>query len=120
MGVSMGAIKEQAETHQEVTLDDCWNRIGVWGNEKPRCPKLEQVVHCANCTIYSNAGRLLLDRGADLEYLENWSAQLKKVVSRTEHNTMSVLVFRIANEWLALSTRLFREVGAVSVIHRVP
>ena len=116
----MGAIKEQAVIHQEIELDDCWNRIGVWGKEKPRCPKMDQVIHCANCNVYSNAGRLLLDRGADQDYLHRWSDQLKDAVTKPEHNTMSVLVFRIAKEWLALPTRFFQEVVEMRVIHRIP
>ena len=51
-------------------IDDCWNRIGVWGTETPRCPKLEDVVHCRNCEVYSAAGRLVLERRLPLRTRE--------------------------------------------------
>jgi chemotaxis-related protein WspD len=104
----------------EVIINDCWNRIGVWGNQKPRCPELDKVVHCANCKVYSNSGRMLLDREADPEYIAKWTGQLSEVKRKKDETSVSVVVFRIANEWLALPARLFQEVVNMRVFHRVP
>ena len=41
-------------------LDDCWNRIGVFGQRS--CPELLSCVHCRNCSVYSAAGHSLFER----------------------------------------------------------
>lgn len=116
----MAGIKGSNENQAGIVIDDCWNRIGVWGNEKPRCQELDHVIHCVNCKIYSGAGRLLLDRQADENYIINWSEQIEKKKTKRHGNAVSVVVFRIANEWLALNARLFQEVVEMRVVHRVP
>jgi len=116
----MEGVKESSKDQAGVVIDDCWNRIGVWGNEKPRCQKLDNVIHCINCKVYSGAGRLLLDRQADEAYIINWSEQIEKKKSERHENAVSVVVFRVANEWLALNARLFQEVVEMRVVHRVP
>jgi chemotaxis-related protein WspD len=105
---------------QAIVIDDCWNRIGVWGRERPRCPKLDSVIHCMNCQVYSGAGRQLLDRVPHQDYIAGWTEQLKQEKSRKYGNLVSAVVFRIAGEWLALSARLFQEVVEMRVVHRVP
>ena len=104
----------------EVVINDCWNRIGVWGNQKPRCPELEKVIHCANCKVYSTSGRMLLDRVADPAYIEKWTGQLRETKPKKDQNSVSIVVFRIANEWLALPARLFQEVVQMRIVHRIP
>ena len=116
----MSTLKSNTKIASEIHIDDCWNRIGVWGNEKPRCPELDKVIHCANCKVYSNSGRLLLDREADLDYIKSWTDQLKQIKKKKDQNSLSVVVFRIAEEWLALPARLFQEVVDMRVVHRVP
>lgn len=116
----MSGVKELRKDQADIVIDDCWNRIGVWGNEKPRCQKLDHVIHCVNCKVYSGAGRLLLDRPADEEYISNWSEQLKSKKARRNENEVSVVVFRIGCEWLALNARLFHEVVEMRVVHHVP
>jgi len=106
--------------HPDLVIDDCWNRIGVWGRAKPRCPKLDSVIHCMNCRVYSGAGRQLLDRMPQQEYIAGWTEQLKQEKNRKYENMVSAVMFRIANEWLALSARMFQEVVEMRVVHRVP
>lgn len=116
----MSGVKEMHKDATDIVIDDCWNRIGVWGKVKPRCEKLDRVIHCINCKVYSGAGRLLLDRSADGEYIANWSKQIKNKKNVRHENDVSVVVFRIAEEWLALSARLFQEVVDMRVVHRIP
>jgi len=116
----MSNVKENVKPADGIVINDCWNRIGVWGNEKPRCPELDKVIHCANCKVYSSSGRLLLDRAADPEYIKTWTEQLKQIKKKKDQNSLSVVVFRIAEEWLALPARLFQEVVDMRVVHRVP
>jgi len=116
----MADVKAERKSPADVVINDCWNRIGVWGNQKPRCPELEKVIHCSNCKVYSSSGRMLLDREADPEYITKWTGQLGTVKAKKDQSSVSVVVFRIANEWLALPARLFQEVVHMRVFHRIP
>ncbi len=69
---------------------DCWNTIGVAGNGS--CQELLRFVHCRNCPVYSAA---------------------------TPAKT-SVVIFRIASEWLALPTHAFQEVTERRAMHSLP
>lgn len=105
-------------SQERVSLDACWNRIGVYGDKT--CPELEKHIHCRNCPVYSKAAIYVLDRdrdsGALLETTRLFSAN--KVMS--ERGTHSAFIFRIHQEWLALSTSVFDEVADLRSIHPVP
>jgi len=116
----MAVLEKNGTSRADIVIDDCWNHIGVWGREKPRCPKLDNVIHCMNCDIYSGAGRMLLDRSADAEYLKTWTEQLQEEKNKKYENLVSGVMFRIADEWLALRTNIFHEVVEMREIHRVP
>ena len=111
------------------TVNDCWNQIGVEGDRS--CPELKTVIHCRNCPVYSAAGRTLLEREAPLEYVNEWTNILAK--TQPDHSgsqtstavaplaqTLSVMIFRLLGEWLALPVRLFQEVTQPCVIHTLP
>lgn len=101
-------------------VEDCWNRIGVWGNARPRCPVLDEVIHCRNCGVYSAAGRHLLDRGAPPEYMEQWGAVISAVEQASAQAAVGVLVFRVGDEWLGLPTKVIREIAEMRPVHRIP
>ncbi len=102
-------------------INDCWNKIGVWGREMPRCPELESVVHCINCKVYADAGRRLLDRNAPAEYIDERTAEVIKEGKKNQNrNTLSVVVFRVGDEWLGLPTNIFQEVVEFRKIHSIP
>lgn len=103
-----------------VQIDDCWNRIGVWGNETDRCKRLETVIHCHNCDIYSNAGKLLLDRSLNQGYIADWTRSLSEHKEVVLTNAVSIIIFRIGNEWYALKTAFFKEVTEIRQIHSIP
>lgn len=98
--------------------DACWNRIGVEGDRS--CPRLPQAVHCRNCPIFSTAGGQLFEREAPPEYLDECTRQLAEVDETAAAETLSLLVFRIGPEWLALDARTVVEVVAPHPIHSVP
>lgn len=102
------------------SLDDCWNTIGVWGTETPRCPLLDSVIHCRNCQKFSAAGRRLLDRAVPPEYVREWTELISEKGKVADHAATSVLVFRLGDEWLSLPTAIFREVSAMRPVHRIP
>ena len=111
----LSVVQNSAET-----IDDCWNRIGVRGDKS--CPLLVEHVHCRNCPVYAKAAIELLDRYAldrsaeDLLAVvdERYQALPAGVASR------SLLVFRLADEWLALPTRSLIEVANLQPVHSLP
>jgi len=105
---------------QEIIIDDCWNSIGVWGDQQPRCPKLETLIHCNNCPVYSEAGRTLLNREAEQEYLDEWTRNLNTPRSETGKQLHSVLVFRLGDEWFALPSRVIKEITYCDKHHSLP
>lgn len=97
---------------------DCWNRIGVEGNGT--CRELVKYIHCRNCPVYSAAGIQLLDRPLTEDYRRERAehyAQEKKVAQPVR---VSVVIFRISNEWLALPTNAFQEVAERRAMHSLP
>jgi chemotaxis-related protein WspD len=98
----------------------CWNTIGVWGSELPRCPRLEQVVHCRNCDVFATAGREVLERAHSSETLRENARRLAEPSPEREALSDSWMVFRLGEEWLALPTRCFEEVIANRPIHSIP
>jgi chemotaxis-related protein WspD len=97
---------------------DCWNRIGVRGDRS--CPELTQYVHCQNCPVFAAAGRRFLDVATPPGYLEEWTQRLAAPVEEAAADLEGVLVFRLADEWLALSVHTLVEVTTLRPVHRVP
>lgn len=102
------------------TGEDCWNRIGVWGHAEPRCPRLAQAVHCRNCLVYTAAGQRLLDRPPPAGYTEGWTAALACTPQAAGGGTISVLVFRIGDEWLGVRTAMIREISPMRARRTIP
>jgi chemotaxis-related protein WspD len=96
----------------------CWNSIGVHGDRS--CPELAQHVHCHNCPLFADAGRRFLDTPAPAEYLQEWTERLAADVAPPATDLLSVLVFRLADEWLALPVTTLVEVAMPRPVHRVP
>ncbi len=100
--------------------EHCWKVIGVWGNQSIKCDLLATVIHCHNCEIFTQAGRNLLERELPPEYQEEWKEVFASRKAETELNTLSILIFRIENEWLALPASAFAEVIEATKPHTVP
>lgn len=101
-------------------LDDCWNRNGVWGRERPRCPKLEEHIHCYNCEVFRAAGNLLRDRPLPADYQAEWTEIVANRKPARELDGLAVLVFRLGREWLALPAALVDEIVEMRSIHSLP
>ena len=113
-------------------LDDCWNRIGVFGQRS--CPELLSCVHCRNCSVYSAAGRSLFERLPPSNYLQEWTTVLAETKRGSGSSTLSadgsvvrrdqslsVMIFRLASELFALPAGVFLEVlSSTFVLHSVP
>ncbi len=99
-------------------VDDCWNRIGVHGNRS--CPELIPQIHCHNCPVFSQAGRRFLDAPTPEGYLDEWTNRLAQLPQAWAGDHLDVLIFRLAEEWLALPLATLVEVTTLRNIHRVP
>lgn len=68
----------------------------------------------------TEVARRLLERKPDAAYLTHWSNFLAKSKKEVEKKSVSVIVFRLYNEWLAISTSFFCEVISPKQVHRIP
>jgi chemotaxis-related protein WspD len=101
-----------------MALDDCWNRIGVSGDQS--CAKLAQHIHCRNCEVYSGAAQRNLQRPVDAGYRAEWASHFRQPQAAPEASDRSALVFRVGREWLALPTRAVGSVAPLAPLHRLP
>ena len=101
-----------------VLEDPCWHRIGVWGDRS--CPELQKVTHCHNCPVFASAGRRFLDAPPPENYSVEWAERLAPTEDETAGGLLGALVFRLADEWLALPVATLVEVTHPRKPHRVP
>jgi chemotaxis-related protein WspD len=99
-------------------VDDCWNRIGVRGDRS--CPELEQHIHCRNCPVYSAGAADLLDGELTADYLAERTAHVAQPEHAETGQQQSVVIFRVASEWLSLPTSVVAEVANLLPIHSLP
>ncbi len=100
------------------SIPNCWKIIGIFGDSS--CPELSNLIHCRNCKVYNNAGRGLFDRDVPVDFVEE-STKLISVAKELElKDYLSVIVFRIGEEWLALKTIYLQEITSLRPVHRVP
>jgi len=101
-----------------IKVDNCWKRIGVWGNKE--CTELPHCLHCRNCEVYSRAGRRLLDRALPPNYVREWTKLLAAPEEKPLPGRISLLIFRLGPEWFALTTSLLVEVMETQDVHSIP
>ena len=115
--------------------DDCWNHIGVSGDRS--CPELNSHIHCRNCPVFAAAARTFFDRpgsrrisgglvslaGRASRFHHARDGDLPRRRSHISHRqgaAVSVLIFRLGEEWLAFRTQAIAEVTLPRPVHRVP
>ncbi len=101
-------------------IDDCWNTIGVWSHCDNKCDRLDKVIHCYNCDVYSDAGRSLLNRTTPDGYDDEWADVLAIEKVTKNKNTMSAVVFRLGAEWLSLPVKMINEITLLRNIYDIP
>jgi chemotaxis-related protein WspD len=130
----------------EASLDDCWNRIGTRGDQS--CPALAEWTRCLNCPVFERAAARLLDRpvadavGEVASYVQRAAppeqpgeAPVEEMnVDGSAHSrfresahasdqaseTQSAVVFRVADEWLALPTEALKQIEDLRPVHSLP
>ncbi|MBI4623998.1 MAG: purine-binding chemotaxis protein CheW [Verrucomicrobia bacterium] len=97
---------------------DCWKRIGIWGDRS--CPELPAYIHCRNCPVYSAGAARLLDAEVPESYLIEHARHYARAKPALRPGARSAVIFRLAGEWLALSTAVFREIAPLRPVHSLP
>jgi chemotaxis-related protein WspD len=99
-------------------MADCWNVIGVKGDRS--CKQLESVQHCNACSVFARAAQAFLDRPAPDAYVAEMTALLSEsAAARVEADQLSVVLFDIGDQILALDTRAVVEVTEPRRVHRI-
>ncbi|BBL69618.1 chemotaxis protein CheW [Methylogaea oryzae] len=96
----------------------CWKRIGIHGDRS--CPDLAEHIHCRNCPVYHAAGRRLLDRPVPEDYRAEWTARLAEPKPVLDADALRLMLFRIADAWLALPAAHFATSLAPVPVRSVP
>ena len=96
----------------------CWKEIGTFGDRS--CPDLSVLAHCRNCPTYAAAGRRLLDRDLPDGYREELTSRLAHQQEEGTVETVSVIIFRLQQELLALKTVFFQEAAEAAIPHSIP
>jgi chemotaxis-related protein WspD len=112
------ASESQLKDLVPLQTEACWNDIGVQGNAT--CQKLEHVIHCRHCSVYSAAGLRLLDRPLLPDYRRAWTEHFARKKELPAPARTSALVFRLTTEWLALPAQAFQEVAERRLVHSLP
>lgn len=99
-------------------IEGCWKAIGIYGDAS--CVQLLQHIHCRNCPVYASAAAQLLDVDPPVRYLQDWTEHVAAAKPPTQIATTSVVIFRVAAEWLALPSAVFKEIAADRLIHSLP
>ncbi len=99
----------------------CWRHHGVWGRERPRCSRLDEVIHCRNCPEYIGQGRALLERLAQQRLMEETGRDDGHAPPSEEAlRTPGLLVFRVNGNWLALPAAAIHQVAPRSPLRPLP
>jgi len=96
----------------------CWKSIGIEGDGS--CAELPVRGHCRNCPEYASAGRKLFDRSIPKDHLQQWTQVIASEKETQASDLLSVIVFRVNDEWLALRTKCFQEITVKRTVRCVP
>jgi len=104
----------------ELSINDCWNTIGVFSKGAKTCQRLVSFAHCQNCDHYIRAGRLLLNRPLPDDYRQELTDRLGEAKAQAPKTTLSAFIFRAGDEWLGVKSSLIKEVVDMGPIHSIP
>lgn len=67
------------------------------------------------------SANILLERESSDDYAQEWTTLLmQEKEEATLEDKVSVVIFRLKSEWLALSTSVFKSISEQGTIHRLP
>jgi chemotaxis-related protein WspD len=99
-------------------MADCWNVIGVKGDRS--CKLLDTAQHCHGCNVFARAAQAFLDRPATDAYVAEMTALVAESAEvRVDAAQLSVVLFDIGDQTLAIDTRDVVEVTEPRPVHRI-
>ncbi|RQR88196.1 chemotaxis protein CheW [Burkholderia sp. Bp9012] len=105
-----------------IGVDDCWNRIGTRGDRS--CERLADCLRCLNCPVYAYHAAKLLERPLAIAEMADATQRISAFDATRAHGKddtcQAALVFRVADEWLALPIGVLREIAGTRPIHSLP
>jgi len=96
----------------------CWNEIGVFGDKS--CESLNEYLHCKYCPVYTNAAKEFFEREVPPEFINSWTLDITRRKETIEKGNLSVTIFRLGDELLAVLTDAIVVAVAVKPVHFVP
>jgi chemotaxis-related protein WspD len=99
-------------------IGGCWKAIGIYGDAS--CVQLVQHIHCRNCPVYASAAAQLLNVEVPGSYTQEWTQHIAADKPAPPVETLSVVIFRVDAEWLALPSAIFKEIAGDRLIHSLP
>lgn len=100
-------------------IQDCWRRIGIWGNESTRCEKLKLVKHCRNCEVFESAARDALAERRKSEQGESLSID-ELIEKESLAGDKSLLPFRIGAYCIAVPSSSVLTISDQVAVHTIP
>jgi chemotaxis-related protein WspD len=98
---------------------ECRLEIGVEGDGS--CPKLASYIHCRNCPVFAEFGRELLTRRPPDDYAHQWTQIYAKRKEDTKSQRLSsVIIFRIADQRMAMPVKIVKDVRSDVPVRRIP
>jgi len=103
--------------------------MGVMGDRS--CPELKDVIHCYDCSVYAAAGDALLERDPPPDYIHEWTHILSEPTPAADVSSskgaivpaaavMTIMIFRLGSQKLALPVRVLQEVTHPCFIQPLP
>jgi len=103
----------------ESNQQDCWRRIGIWGNESTRCEKLKFVKHCRNCEVFEQTARVAQTERR--KNSKNKELSIEELIEKESiAGNLSVMPFRIGNKCFSVPSSAVLTISDQVAIHSIP
>lgn len=100
------------------TSTGCWGRIGTAGDRS--CADLKKALHCRNCDVFTAAARKVFDQKPPAGYREELARTLAAQEAPRPEKEMSIIIFRIGPQWMALPSRILKGISSPQPVHGIP
>ncbi len=104
------------EFAERLADESCWRQQGVWGRQRPRCARLDEVLHCRNCEVFALAARRRFSDRASTGILAVGSDELEA----RRRGDAAVLPCLVAGHWLGFPLAVVASVEPLPAVHSLP
>ena len=107
------------DASSDLKEQECWRRIGIWGNESNRCEKLKFVKHCRHCDVFEQAARVAtMERQGQVPDI---SLSTDELIEKERHaGNKSLIPFRIGGQCIAVPSKSVLTISDQVAIHSIP